>query len=71
MLCKYNTALFTDVASGGAADWALGTAEVPYSYSMELRDTGRYSVGWGLVVWSGHRHICRFTDWEPIIVKQA
>merc|ERR1711872_104248 len=30
------------VASGGAADWALGAANVPYSYSMELRDTGRY-----------------------------
>jgi len=30
------------VASGGASDWALGVAQVPYSYSMELRDTGRY-----------------------------
>jgi len=30
------------VASGGASDWALGVAGVPYSYSMELRDTGRY-----------------------------
>ena len=30
-----------DVASGGGSDWALGAAAVPYSYSMELRDTGR------------------------------
>jgi len=30
------------VASGGASDWALGAAGVPYSYSMELRDTGRF-----------------------------
>merc|ERR1711892_741915 len=30
------------VASGGASDWALGVAGAPYSYSMELRDTGRY-----------------------------
>jgi hypothetical protein len=31
----------SDVASGGASDWALGVAGVPYSYSIELRDTGR------------------------------
>jgi hypothetical protein len=36
--------LFSDVASGGASDWALGVAGVPYSYSIELRDTGRYTV---------------------------
>ena len=23
-------------------DWALGEAKIPYSYSVELRDTGRY-----------------------------
>ena len=23
-------------------DWALGEAQIPYSYSVELRDTGRY-----------------------------
>ena len=33
----------TDVASGGASDWALGAANVDYSYSMELRDTGRWN----------------------------
>ncbi len=32
----------TDIASGGSADWALGDAGVPYSYSVELRDTGPY-----------------------------
>jgi len=30
------------VASGGASDWAMGAADVPYAFSMELRDTGRY-----------------------------
>ena len=33
---------FTDIASGSSADWALGEAGIPYSYSVELRDTGRY-----------------------------
>jgi len=30
------------VASGSSEDWALGEAGIPYSYSVELRDTGRY-----------------------------
>jgi len=30
------------VASGTSLDWALGVAEVPYVYSIELRDTGAY-----------------------------
>ncbi len=30
------------VASGGSLDWAKGTAGIPYSYGMELRDTGAY-----------------------------
>jgi len=30
------------VASGGASDWALGVANSTFSFSMELRDTGRY-----------------------------
>jgi len=30
------------IASGGSMDWALGEAGIPYSYGMELRDTGRY-----------------------------
>ena len=28
------------VASGGSMDWALGVAGIPYSFGMELRDTG-------------------------------
>ena len=30
------------IASGGSMDWALGEAGIPYSYGMELRDTGHY-----------------------------
>ena len=30
------------IASGGSMDWALGEAGIPYSYGMELRDTGSY-----------------------------
>merc|ERR1712223_106444 len=30
------------IASGSSADWALGIAGIPYAYSVELRDTGRY-----------------------------
>jgi len=30
------------VASGGALDYALGTDNIKYAYSMELRDEGRY-----------------------------
>jgi len=30
------------VASGSSADWALGDAEIQFSISMELRDTGYY-----------------------------
>merc|ERR1712192_320136 len=29
-------------ASGGTLDWTLGEAGIPYSYGMELRDTGNY-----------------------------
>jgi len=30
------------IASGSSEDWALGGAQIPYSYSVELRDTGRH-----------------------------
>ncbi|KFM73828.1 Carboxypeptidase A2, partial [Stegodyphus mimosarum] len=30
------------VATGGADDWAYGSAGIKYSYTLELRDTGRY-----------------------------
>lgn len=29
-------------ASGGSDDWAKGSAKVKYSYTLELRDTGRH-----------------------------
>lgn len=32
----------TDAAAGGADDWAFGVAGIPYVYTIELRDTGRY-----------------------------
>jgi len=55
------------VASGGASDWALGEAGVPYSYSMELRDTGRYGfllppryiAPVGLETWQFHRTLAQ------------
>ena len=31
------------MASGAADDWALGVAKIPYTYTVELRDKGRYS----------------------------
>ena len=30
------------IASGSSADWARGEAGIPYTYSIELRDTGTY-----------------------------
>lgn len=30
-----------DAAAGGADDWAKGGARIKYSYTIELRDTGR------------------------------
>lgn len=34
--------LFSDVASGGSMDWVKGTYGIPYTYTYELRDTGRH-----------------------------
>lgn len=31
-----------DIASGGSDDWAKGGAGIPYSYTVELRDTGKF-----------------------------
>lgn len=31
-----------DVASGSSADWALDSANIIYSYGVELRDQGQY-----------------------------
>jgi hypothetical protein len=30
------------IASGGSYDWAKGEAGIPYSYTVELRDTGTF-----------------------------
>ena len=32
----------TDSAAGGSDDFAKGDAGIKYSYTLELRDTGRY-----------------------------
>lgn len=34
--------LFLDAASGGSEDWTYGNLNVIYSFSVELRDEGRY-----------------------------
>jgi len=60
------------VASGSGADWALGGAGVPYSFSMELRDTGRYGFllparyiePVGKETWQFHRTVA-----EAVIAK--
>lgn len=31
-----------DAASGGSEDWTYGKLKVKYSFSVELRDKGRY-----------------------------
>merc|ERR1711872_291528 len=60
------------VASGSGADCALGGAGVPYSFSMELRDTGRYGFllparyiePVGKETWQFHRTVA-----EAVIAK--
>ena len=32
------------LAAGTSLDWALGVAEIPYTYTIELRDTGDYGI---------------------------
>lgn len=41
---SFNTCflLISRSSAGGSDDWAHGVAEVPYSYTVELRDKGRY-----------------------------
>jgi hypothetical protein len=36
------TFTFTDPAAGGADDYAKGGAGIKYSYTVELRDSGRH-----------------------------
>lgn len=55
------------VASGGSLDWTLGEAGIPYSYGMELRDTGAYGfllppeqiIPTGEETWAFHMAIAR------------
>jgi len=55
------------VASGGTLDWTLGVAGIPYSYAMELRDTGYYGfilppdqiIPTGEEVWAFHLTVAR------------
>jgi hypothetical protein len=37
-------------AAGGSDDWAKGTANIKYSYTLELRDTGAYGMKFSLVL---------------------
>merc|ERR1712080_452410 len=55
------------VASGGSLDWTLGVAGIPYSYGIELRDTGNYGfilppsqiIPNGEEVWAFHEVVGR------------
>merc|ERR1712110_1126092 len=54
-------------ASGGTLDWTLGEAGIPYSFAMELRDTGNYGfilppdqiIPTGEEVWAFHLTVAR------------
>ena len=49
-------------------DWALGEAKVPYSYSVELRDTGRHGfllpreliLPTALEIWAFHQAVANY-----------
>jgi len=55
------------IASGGSLDWTLGEVGIPYSYAMELRDTGHYGfilppdqiIPTGEEVWAFHQSVAR------------
>jgi len=55
------------VASGGSLDWTLGQLGIPYSYGMELRDTGMYGfllppdqiIPTGEEAWAFHLTVAR------------
>lgn len=38
----FKTRLFTDTTSGGSRDWAKGHHDVSFSFTYEMRDTGKY-----------------------------
>lgn len=43
-ICEKSLSLTTilDAAAGAGDDWAYGSASIPYSYTLELRDEGYY-----------------------------
>ena len=55
------------VASGGSLDFTLGELGIPYSYGMELRDTGSYGfllppaqiIPTGEETWAFHLTVAR------------
>ena len=55
--------LVTDSSSGTSRDWAYGIAEIPYVFTVELRDTGDYGfvlppdqiLGTAEETWAGFR----------------
>merc|ERR1711915_382387 len=55
------------VASGGSLDYVLGMFGIPYSYAMELRDTGEYGfllppdqiIDSGKEFWAFHMAVAR------------
>ena len=55
------------VASGGSLDYVLGMFGIPYSYAMELRDTGEYGfllppdqiIDSGKEFWAFHLAVAR------------
>jgi len=65
------------VASGGTLDWTLGELGIPYSYAMELRDTGAYGfilppdqiIPSGEEVWAFHMTVAReiITEFVPSV----
>ncbi|XP_042908643.1 carboxypeptidase B isoform X2 [Parasteatoda tepidariorum] len=67
---KYRTGSSTNVlyvATGGSDDWAYGIAGIKYSYTIELRDTGRYGfmlpseqiIPTGEETWAGIKAMAR------------
>jgi len=65
------------IASGGSMDWALGEAGIPYSYGMELRDTGSYGfvlppeqiIPTGEETWAFHETAARIIIEEFVTPK--
>jgi len=68
---NYRVGSVTELLSpgaGGSDDWAYGLAGFPYSYTVELRDTGRYGfllpadqiIPSGQETWASFKAVARF-----------